>query len=204
MFLEAFPRQNHCCPVLHLAVSLVAAPPQPLSASAVLASGKTPSSQTDVGLCLLRCAAKFNKPREQSQHSPPRTEAAVTPPSSAPLVPLAAVPSISQNTQATLQLCTVEIKPPLIPAAARVELQRCTPCYAHHKLTQFEIYRNKDIPGTFQCHGLKLRGWPNANILCVERNDVYNLKPAQGLVTHGLSMAGSTAWCRASSNPPEV
>lgn len=86
----------------------------------------------------------------------------------------------------------------------RVELQLWAPCCAHHKLIQFEIYRNKDIAGTFQCHGLKLRGWPNPNILCVERNDVYNLKPSQGVVTHGLSMAGSSAWCRASSNPPEV
>lgn len=158
-------------------------------------------------LCLLRCAAGFNRPREQSQHSPPswsRTEAVVTPPGSAPLLPLAAVTPTSQNTQATLQLCTVEIKPSLIPAAGRVELQLWTPCCAHHKLTQFEIHQNRDIPGTFQCHGLKLRGWPNPNILCVERNDVYNPKPSQGVVTHGLSMAGSTAWCRASSNPPEV
>lgn len=117
---------------------------------------------------------------------------------------LAAVTPASQNTQATPQLCTVEIKPPLISAAVRVELQHWTPCYAHHKLTQFEIYQNKDIPSTSQCHGLKLRGWPNPNILCVERNAVYNLKPSQGLVTHGLSMAGSAACCRASSNPPEV
>lgn len=155
---------------------------------------------------------KAQQDQEQSQHSlPSQDRGVVSPPSPAPLSALAAVTPISQNTQAALQLGTVQkklgtvqIKPSLIPAALQVQLQLWTPCSAHHKVTQFKIHQNKDIAGTLLWHGLKLRAWPNPNILSVERNDGYNLKPSQGLVTRGLPVAGSTVWCRASSNPPEV
>lgn len=194
MFLEAFPRRNHCCPVLHLAghntgLFHCSSPATQCLCCAVIQENSQQMHCPEVSL--VRCAAKSTEPRDQSQRSPGQRQWS-------PLLPLllsllAPVTLLSQNIQAALQLCTVEIKPSLIPAAVRVELQCSTPCCAHHKLTQFEIYRNKDIPGTFPCHGLKLRGWPNPNILCVEKNDVFNLKPSQGPVTHGLCMAGSAA-----------
>lgn len=159
MFLGAFPRKNHCCPVLHLAghrtwqshwwlllpshsVHLLCCHPGQLSADRLTWS----SASLEV---LQSSRGTGSRGSRAHPAGAARTEAAVTPPGSAPLFPLAAGTPTSQNTQATLQLCRVQIKPSLIPAAVRVELQRWTPCCAHHKLTRFEIYRNEDIPGAF-------------------------------------------------------
>lgn len=110
---------------------------------------------------------------------------------------------VSQSTPTTLQLSAVEINPFLNLAAIQGELQHWTPCYACHKFTEFKILPSKDVPCTFQCHGLKLRGWSNPKILHLGRNDVYNLKASvKGQVTHGAGSGWQHRW--ASSNPPEV